>query len=97
MPFSPTQANVLNQNENVGFPPVSNVGVHYAPRHVAYVVGYLIMSKRELDRAQLMLLSRERRRTEVQVAEQLGLTLRRVERLCRGVKAGGPAALGLQE
>jgi hypothetical protein len=56
-------------------------------------LGYLIMSKRELDRAQLMLLIRERRRTQVQVAEQLDLTLRQVERLYRAFKAGGPAAL----
>jgi hypothetical protein len=56
-------------------------------------LGYLVMSKRELDRAQLMLLIRERRRTQAQVAEQLGLTLRQVERLYRAYKSGGPAAL----
>src|ERR1700733_14513903 len=53
----------------------------------------LTMSKRELDRAQLMLLVRERRRTQAQVAEQLGLTVRQVERMYRAYKAGGAAAL----
>ena len=51
------------------------------------------MSKRELDRAQSMLLIRERRRTQAEVAEQLGLTLRQVERLYPAYKAGGAAAL----
>ena len=56
-------------------------------------LGTLTMSKRELDRAQLMLLVRERRRTQAQVAEQLGLTVRQVERMYRAYKAGGAAAL----
>src|ERR1019366_4585953 len=56
-------------------------------------LGTLTMSKRELDRAQLMLLVRERRRTQAQVAVQLGLTVRQVERMYRAYKAGGAAAL----
>jgi transposase len=56
-------------------------------------LGYLTMSKRELDRAQLMLLIQERRRTQGQVAEQLGLSVRQVERLYRAYKAGGAPAL----
>jgi transposase len=56
-------------------------------------LAYLTMSKRELDRAQLMLLIHERRRTQAQVAEQLGLTVRHVERLFRAYKDGGAAAL----
>ena len=51
------------------------------------------MSKRELDRAQLLLLVRERRRTQAQVAEQLGVSVRQVERLYRAYKAGGAPAL----
>jgi hypothetical protein len=35
-----------------------------------------------------MLLIRERRRTQMQVAERLDLTLRQVERLYRAFKAG---------
>jgi hypothetical protein len=53
----------------------------------------LTMSKRELDRADLMLLIRERRRTQAEVAEQLGVTVRQVERLYRAYKAEGAAAL----
>jgi hypothetical protein len=56
-------------------------------------LGCLTMSKRELDRAQLMLLIRERRRTQAQVAEQMGLSVRQVERLYRAFKAGGAATL----
>jgi hypothetical protein len=56
-------------------------------------LGTLTMSKRELDRVQLMLLIQERRRTQTQVAEQLGMTVRQVERLYRAYKAGGAAAL----
>jgi hypothetical protein len=56
-------------------------------------LGFLTMSKRELDRAQLMLLIGERRRTQAQAAEQLGVTVRQVERLYRAYKAGGAPAL----
>jgi hypothetical protein len=59
--------------------------------------GCLTMSKRELDRAQLMLLVSERRRTQAQVAEQLGLTVRQIERMYRAFKAGGAAALVSQK
>jgi hypothetical protein len=61
-----------------------------APGHV---VGMLTMGQRELDRVQLMLLIQERRRTQAQVAEQLRLTVRQVERLYRAFKAGGAPAL----
>jgi hypothetical protein len=43
-------------------------------------LGCLTMSKRELDRAQLMLLIGECRRTQSQVAEQLGLSVRQAAR-----------------
>jgi Homeodomain-like domain len=62
-----------------------------APGHVAGPPDH--EQKRELDRAQLMLLIRERRRTQAQVAEQLGLTVRQVERLYQAYKAGGAPAL----
>ena len=63
-----------------------------APGHVAGPPDH--EQKQELDRAQLMLLLRERRRTQAQVAEQLGLTVRQVERLYQPYKAGGAPALG---
>jgi hypothetical protein len=50
--------------------------------------GCLTMSKRELARAQLMLLIQERRRTQAQVGAQLGLTVRQVERPYRAYKTG---------
>jgi hypothetical protein len=53
----------------------------------------LTMSGAELDRADWMLRLRERRTTQAQVAEHLGLTVRQVERLYRAYKAGGAAAL----
>ena len=41
--------------------------------------GYLTMSKQELDRAQLMVLVREALvRTQAQVAEELGLSVRQI-------------------
>ena len=55
--------------------------------------GFLTMSDREIDRAEWMLRIRERRATQAQVAEHLGLTLRHVERLYRAYKAHGAAAL----
>ena len=43
----------------------------------------LTMSRREMDRAELMLRVRERRLTQVEAAVQLGLSVRQVERLYR--------------
>ncbi len=56
-------------------------------------LGLLTMSRQELDRAELMFQLRARRMTQQQVAEQLDLTLRQVERLYRAFKTGGAAAL----
>ena len=44
-----------------------------------------------------MLRIRERRATQAQVAERLGLSVCRVERMCRAYKAGGAAALVSKE
>ena len=46
-------------------------------------LGLLTMSGRELDRAEWMVRIGERRATQAQVAEHLGLSLRQVERLYR--------------
>jgi hypothetical protein len=54
---------------------------------------FLTMSGPELDRAEWLLRVKERRATQAQVAEHLGLTVRQVERLYRAYKAGGAAAL----
>ncbi len=51
------------------------------------------MSHREIDRAEWMLRIRERRATQTQVAEYLGVTVRQVERMFRAYKTGGVAAL----
>ncbi|APR79181.1 Hypothetical protein A7982_04528 [Minicystis rosea] len=51
------------------------------------------MSQQEIERAEWMLRVRERRATQAQVAERLGLSVRQVERLYRAYKAGGAAAL----
>ncbi len=56
-------------------------------------LAFLTMSGQELDRAEWMSRLRERRTTQAQVAEHLGLTVRQVERLFRAYKAGGAAAL----
>lgn len=53
----------------------------------------LTMSQQELDRADWMGRIRDRRATQWQVAERLGLSLRQVERLYRAYKAGGAGAL----
>lgn len=53
----------------------------------------LTMSRQELERAQWMLQIRQRRTTQSQVAERLGLSVRQVERLYRAYKTGGAAAL----
>lgn len=53
----------------------------------------LTMSRRELNRVEWMIQVRERRVTQAQVAERLGVGVRQVERLYRAYKSGGAAAL----
>lgn len=55
--------------------------------------GLLTMSRKELDRTEWMLRVHERRMTQAQVAEHLGLSLRQVERLYRAYKAHGASGL----
>ena len=56
-------------------------------------LAFLTMSQTEIDRAEWMLRICERRATQAQVAERLGLSVRQVERMYRAYKAGGAAAL----
>jgi len=53
----------------------------------------LTMSRRELDRAELMVRVRERRLTQAEAARQLGLSVRQVERLYRSFKTQGAVGL----
>src|SRR5256885_2075497 len=53
----------------------------------------LTMSRRELERAEVLLLVHERRITQAAAAERLGLSLRQVERLYRVYRANGASAL----
>ena len=53
----------------------------------------LTMSTRELDRLEILGRVTERRLTQRQAAEQLGLGLRQVERLCRALREQGAAGL----
>lgn len=53
----------------------------------------LTMSKKELNRAELMLRIQERKLTQRKAAEMLGLSVRQVERLYRCYKESGPAGL----
>jgi transposase len=53
----------------------------------------LTMSKKELNRAELMLRIQERRLTQRTAAEMLGLSVRQVERLYRCYNEHGPAGL----
>jgi Homeodomain-like domain len=55
--------------------------------------GNLTMSRRELDRLTVLGRVLERRLTQSQAAQQLGLSVRQVERLCRRFRADGPAGL----
>lgn len=55
--------------------------------------GLLTMSRKELDRVEWMLRVHERRMTQAQAAEHLGLSLRQVERLYRAYKAHGAPGL----
>ena len=51
------------------------------------------MSAKELDRLEVLGRVIERRLTQRQAAEQLGLSLRQVERLCRALRVGGAGGL----
>ncbi len=55
--------------------------------------GDLTMSAKELDRLEIIGRVVERRLTQRKAAEQLGLGLRQVERLCRAYRTDG--AIGL--
>ena len=53
----------------------------------------LIMSRKELNRLEILGGVLERRLTQVQAAEQLGVGVRQVERLCRKLRTEGPPGL----
>jgi len=53
----------------------------------------LTMSTKELERAELLCRIRERRITQEQAAEMLGVSTRQLRRWYQAYKAGGPAAL----
>ncbi len=55
--------------------------------------GYLTMSAKELNRLEVLRRVLERRRTQAQAAEQLGLGVRQIERLCRKLRSEGPRGL----
>jgi len=55
--------------------------------------GHLTMSTKELDRLEIIGRVLERRLTQRNAAEQLGLSLRQVERLCRAYRCDGAAGL----
>ena len=55
--------------------------------------GYLTMSAKELNRLEILGRALERRQTQAQAAEQLGLGIRQVERLCRQLRIEGPRGL----
>ncbi len=55
--------------------------------------GNLTMSTKELDRLEIIGRVLERRLTQRTAAEQLGLSLRQVERLCRAFRSDGAAGL----
>ena len=54
----------------------------------------LTMSTKELDRLEIIGRVVERRLTQRKAAEQLGLSLRQVERLCRAYRSDGAAGRG---
>jgi len=53
----------------------------------------LTMSAKELNRLEILSRVMERRLTQAQAAEQLGLSVRQVERLCRKLRVDGPRGL----
>jgi hypothetical protein len=52
--------------------------------------GCLAMSVKELNRLEILSRVLERRLTQTQAADQLGLGVRQVERLCRKLRIEGP-------
>jgi transposase len=56
-------------------------------------LGTLTMSAKELNRLEILGRALERRLTQAQAAEQLGLSLRQVERLCRKLRLDGRQGL----
>jgi len=59
--------------------------------------GCLTMSAKELNRLEILGRVLERRLTQAQVADQLGLGIRQVERLCRKLRVEGPRGLVSQK
>ena len=55
--------------------------------------GTWTMSRKELNRLEVLTRALDRRLTQAQAAERLGLGLRQVERLCRQLRLEGPAGL----
>ena len=55
--------------------------------------GTLTMSAKELNRLEILGRVLERRLTRAQAAQQLGLSVRQVERLCRKLGTEGPRGL----
>ena len=55
--------------------------------------GYLTMSAKELNRLEVLNRVLDRRLTQAQAAEQLGLGIRQVQRLCRRLRIEGPRGL----
>ena len=54
---------------------------------------FLTMSRKELNRLEILGRALERRLTQAQAAEQLGLSVRQVERLCRKLRVEGASGL----
>ena len=54
---------------------------------------FLTMSRKELNRLEILGRALERRLTQAQAAEQLGLSVRQVERLCRKLRVEGAPGL----
>ena len=58
---------------------------------------FLTMTRKELNRLEILGRVLDRRLTQVQAAEQLGLSVRQVARLCRKLRVEGPAGLVSQK
>ena len=56
-------------------------------------LGTLTMSAKELNRLEILRRVLERRLTQAQAAEQLGLSVRQIERLCRKLRLDGRQGL----
>ena len=59
--------------------------------------GCLTMSAKELNRLEILGRVLERRLTQAQAAQQFGLSVRQVERLCRKLRVEGPRGLVSQK